>query len=64
MRGRRRGSPASGSAGAALKRSSTKSGAWGRFTDFELPPLTFAEFLRFRGEEPAMIEECSAAEGF
>ncbi len=54
---------ASGSAGAALKRSSTESGA-GRFTDFELPPLTFAEFLRFRGEEPAMIEECSAAEGF
>jgi len=39
---------ASGSAGAALKRKSTESGA-GRFTDFELPPLTFAEFLEFRG---------------
>lgn len=37
---------ASGSAGAALKRKSTESGA-GRFTDFELPPLTFAEFLEF-----------------
>lgn len=32
---------ASGSAGAALKRKSSESGA-GRFTDFELPPLTFA----------------------
>jgi predicted AAA+ superfamily ATPase len=39
---------ASGSAGAALKRKSTESGA-GRFTDFELPPLTFAEFLEFSG---------------
>jgi predicted AAA+ superfamily ATPase len=37
---------ASGSAGAALKRKSTESGA-GRFTDFELPPLTFPEFLDF-----------------
>ena len=37
---------ASGSASAALKRKSTESGA-GRFTDFELPPLTFAEFLEF-----------------
>lgn len=36
----------SGSAGAALKRASTESGA-GRFTDFLLPPLTFAEFLQF-----------------
>ncbi len=40
----------SGSAGAALKRASTESGA-GRFTDFPLPPLTFAEFLDFRREE-------------
>lgn len=38
----------SGSAGAALRRASTESGA-GRFTDFLLPPLTFAEFLRFDG---------------
>jgi predicted AAA+ superfamily ATPase len=34
----------SGSAAAALKRSSTESGA-GRFTDFLLPPLTFPEYL-------------------
>jgi predicted AAA+ superfamily ATPase len=39
---------ASGSAAAALKMKSNESGA-GRFTDFLLPPLTFAEFLRFRG---------------
>lgn len=46
---------ASGSAGAALKRRSTESGT-GRFTDFELPPLTFAEFLDFRGR----MEESAA----
>lgn len=46
---------ASGSAGAALKRKSTESGA-GRFTDFELPPLTFAEFLDFRGVAESVIE--------
>lgn len=38
----------SGSAAAALKMKSNESGA-GRFTDFLLPPLTFAEFLDFRG---------------
>ncbi|RAU23128.1 ATPase [Paramagnetospirillum kuznetsovii] len=38
----------SGSAAAALKMKSRESGA-GRFTDFLLPPLTFAEFLKFRG---------------
>ena len=38
---------ASGSAAAALKMKSDESGA-GRFTDFLLPPLIFAEFLRFR----------------
>lgn len=45
---------ASGSAAAALKMKSRESGA-GRFTDFLLPPLSFAEFLMFRGvaaEEP------------
>lgn len=36
----------SGSAAAALKRRSQESGA-GRFTDFFLPPLNFAEFLDF-----------------
>jgi hypothetical protein len=45
---------ASGSAAAALKRKSDESGA-GRFTDFELPPLTFAEFVRFRGLESDLI---------
>lgn len=46
---------ASGSAGAALKRKSTESGA-GRFTDFELPPLTFAEFLDFKEVAPELID--------
>lgn len=40
----------SGSAAAALKRSSTESGA-GRFTDFLLPPLTFPEYLSLSGRE-------------
>ncbi len=38
----------SGSANAALGRGSKESGA-GRFTDFLLPPLTFAEFIQLRG---------------
>lgn len=46
---------ASGSAGAALKRKSTESGA-GRFTDFELPPLTFAEFLDFSGVTDEVLD--------
>ena len=54
---------ASGSAGAALKRRSAESGA-GRFTYFELPPLTFAEFLRFRRQEAALIAEDPARRGF
>lgn len=41
---------ASGSAAAALKMKSQESGA-GRFTDFVLPALSFAEFLRFEGKE-------------
>lgn len=40
----------SGSAAAALRLQGNESGA-GRFTDFILPPLTFAEFLRMRGQE-------------
>ena len=46
---------ASGSAGAALKRKSAESGA-GRFTDFELPPLNFAEFLDFSQQGEGVIE--------
>lgn len=45
----------SGSAGAALRRKSDESGA-GRFTDFELPPLTFAEFLDLSRTGEALIE--------
>jgi predicted AAA+ superfamily ATPase len=45
----------SGSAAAALKLKSRESGA-GRFTDFLLPPLTFAEFLRFRKKEAALFD--------
>ncbi len=45
---------ASGSAAAALKMKSRESGA-GRFTEFILPPLTFAEFLAFTGREAALI---------
>lgn len=41
---------ASGSAAAALKLKSRESGA-GRFTDFILPPLTFAEYIKFIGRE-------------
>lgn len=46
---------ASGSAAAALKMKSQESGA-GRFTDFLLPPLNFAEFLRFRNIEDELID--------
>jgi predicted AAA+ superfamily ATPase len=46
---------ATGSAAAALKLKSHESGA-GRFTDFILPPLTFAEYLQFVGKEDALIE--------
>ncbi len=45
---------ASGSAAAALRLKSQESGA-GRFTDFFLPPLTFAEFLNFLDQEDALI---------
>jgi len=47
---------ASGSAAAALRLKSQESGA-GRFTDFFLPPLTFAEFLDFRNIEQTLISE-------
>lgn len=45
---------ASGSAAAALRRKSRESGA-GRFTEFLLPPLTFAEYLAFIGREEELI---------
>lgn len=47
---------ASGSAAAALRMKSRESGA-GRFTEFILPPLTFAEYLGFAGREEALIAE-------
>ena len=47
---------ASGSAAAALRMKSGESGA-GRFTEFILPPLTFAEYLRFAGQEDALIRD-------
>lgn len=46
---------ASGSAAAALRLKSQESGA-GRFTDFFLPPLTFAEFLDFCDIESDLIQ--------
>lgn len=45
---------ASGSAAAALRLKSRESGA-GRFTEFLLPPLTFAEYLRFIGRDDELI---------
>ena len=46
---------ASGSAAAALKKSSNESGA-GRFTDFNLPPLLFFEYIHLRGYDIIMRE--------
>ncbi|MCX7902684.1 MAG: ATP-binding protein, partial [Burkholderiaceae bacterium] len=53
---------ASGSAAAALRMKSRESGA-GRFTEFMLPPLTFAEYLRFADQEDALIRETEALPG-
>lgn len=53
---------ASGSAAAALRMKSRESGA-GRFTEFMLPPLTFAEYLRFAGQEQALIRAAEVAPG-
>jgi len=53
---------ATGSAAAALRLKSNESGA-GRFTDFVLPPLTFAEYLRFIGKEEALIHVKDEEEG-
>lgn len=46
---------ATGSAAAALRLKSQESGA-GRFTDYVLPPLTFAEYLHFIGRDAKLIE--------
>ncbi|MEL6159307.1 MAG: ATP-binding protein [Cyanobacteria bacterium J06627_32] len=46
---------ATGSAAAALRLKSNESGA-GRFSDYILPPLTFAEYLMFIGREDELIE--------
>lgn len=53
---------ASGSAAAALKLKSRESGA-GRFTDFHLPPLSFAEFLDFSNAED-LVQPDPARPGF
>lgn len=47
---------ASGSAAAALKLKSTESGA-GRFSDFQLPPLTFYEYLTLGGWSNLLLNE-------
>lgn len=54
---------ATGSAAAALRLKSRESGA-GRFTEFMLPPLTFAEYLNFIGKEDELIEHSSELIGF
>lgn len=46
---------ATGSAAAALRLKSIESGA-GRFSDYILPPLTFAEYLMFIGREDDLIK--------
>jgi predicted AAA+ superfamily ATPase len=53
---------ATGSAAAALRTRSAESGA-GRFTEFRLPPLTFAEYLRFIGREDTLIREIESGAG-
>lgn len=45
---------ATGSAAATIRRRSEESGA-GRFTDFILPPLTFAEYLHFVQREQELV---------
>ncbi len=55
---------ATGSAAAALRLKSTESGA-GRFSDYLLPPLTFAEYLMFIGKEEELItSELHELEGY
>ena len=47
---------ATGSAAAALRLKSNEPGA-GRFSDYVLPPLTFAEYLMFIGREAELVTE-------
>ncbi len=54
---------ASGSSAAALRLKSRESGA-GRFTDFILPPLTFAEFLDFEGVASQLIRTEESLHGW
>ena len=55
---------ATGSAAAALRLKSTESGA-GRFSDYILPPLTFAEYLMFiEREDELIISEPHGFEGY
>jgi len=49
---------ATGSAAAALKLKSRESGA-GRFTEFLLPPLSFAEYISFIGKDDELITKDS-----
>lgn len=53
---------ASGSAAAALRMKGRESGA-GRFTEFILPPLTFAEYLHFAEAESGLIRELESEPG-
>ncbi|MDO5664002.1 MAG: ATP-binding protein [Bacteroidia bacterium] len=46
----------SGSAAAALKMKSGESGA-GRFTDFQLPPLTFCEYIQLKGMSNLIVPD-------
>ncbi|MBI5107392.1 MAG: ATP-binding protein [Rhodocyclales bacterium] len=52
---------ATGSAAAALRLKSNESGA-GRFSDYVLPPLTFAEYLMFIGREDELITKTEDAQ--
>ncbi|WP_313457708.1 ATP-binding protein [Stenotrophomonas sp.] len=53
---------ATGSAAAALRMKSNESGA-GRFSDFILPPLTFAEYLAFINKENGLISRHETTPG-
>lgn len=53
---------ATGSAAAALRMKSNESGA-GRFSEFILPPLTFAEYLQFVKKEDTLIKRDKSEAG-